>query len=176
MKKKKVIIIAIPILLIAFICFIIFFINQNNTEKHIYYKDGTIRGFKRWTNTREIFPTLKEIYGEMPYEDSDGTIYEYISNFDLIDDCDAKIKYKLYDEDSLYNVFIYLKSKKYTYDELYDIIYTRFCNIYGDPIIETDKYNNPTGEHWETESSWIYIKECDMSDGDYQMRIYFSLD
>lgn len=175
MKKKKVVIIVIFILLIVVICSVIFFVKQNNTEKHIYYKDGTVRGFKHWENTRVIFPILNEIYGEIPYEDEKGNIYEYISNFDGIETCDATIKYELYDEDSLDEVYIYLKSTKYTCDELYEIMYNKMCKMYGDPIVKTDKYNNPTDDiHWSTDMSHIYIDRYKYSE-DYQIKISFLL-
>lgn len=83
MKKKKVVILIIFVLFfLTFICTIVY-INMNKV-KHIYDKDGCIRDFDPITSEKKIYQSLKSIYGELPYDDNNGNIYEYIDNFDGI--------------------------------------------------------------------------------------------
>lgn len=158
-KKKKLLIIFIPIFAVALILLALYFYYGI----HIYDFRGRIRGFGRFTSASIIIPKLKEIYGELPYEDDNGDVYEYINNFDNIDECDAIIKYCFNNQYHLTDVNIYLTSSKYSTDDLYKNITKKFRRIYGTPNIFVDKYGEQVGNYYWTISN---------KDGDTFINIY----
>lgn len=157
MRRKKLLIIFIPILVITLIVSSLYFYYGI----HIYDFRGRIRGFGRLTSASTIIPKLKKIYGELPYEDDNGDVYEYIKNFDNIDTCDATIKYCFNNQYHLTDVNIYLISSKYSTDDLYKNIVKKFRRIYGVPNIHVDKYGEQIGNYY-----WV------VSDGDTDTYIY----
>ena len=184
MKKKKVVIAIIFILfLLTSIC-VIMYTNINKT-KHIYDKDGHIRDFTLITSEKAIYQSLKSIYGELPYDDNNGNIYEYIDNFDGIETCSATViysiskKYKTIDD-----VYINLNSTKYSSNELYDIVIKNLESVYGDQPLYTDKrgeivYSSdgkPETLPWYTKCGFIHVykdKENSCDGNVYQVVIDF---
>lgn len=155
---NKKILIPLIILITIFILYIVILLT---TKKHsLFYKNGHFRNIDYGCTFNQLNLKLKDMTGN--YIDKKEK-KEYIKNFDGIDGLNATVEYGCKDDWYHGVLIIFDKSDKYSVDDVFDIFYKNFCELYGDPI---EKYE------WITEDTNIELYTASYLNGYDQVFIW----